>query len=580
MIAKQISGRTDDACAKRYREALDPSIKQGEWTEEEDRKLLQEYRRWGGRWASVAAQLGRSGLGCRNRWRLLERKKKQAPSSCRSSSCVPSDKDSNSGNAQQSSDFTLKYKGQEFGKTQISEGCDPPQQTDQWGGFLAQLQHGNCFQTNSFASASNVPIDLNIPMDPSLSGIFDNTVQGPYQFDARLWDLMNGGCGCGCGSNQLGCSCGDNVAPPFSEIPTENFLDPFHQLSHSFPSIDSSETLPQSHLAPLSAHSVTTTLAPHQISIPFRPPEGHTIASDRNIHQHPASFTPFSAFGGDENSLLAKNGSMQCSSGPELANAPSSTMQRQGATSASPVHVEPIIIPENSPSVSSARPKRAMSPRTLAMLEDLPRQLQGDPVKFVAAIALTKVKDGTQTSCRCVGSCCAPSSLPPITACNASTVETKTLSSRKGCCSTNTKAGLSSPSTSSSKRKLEGKKRSRSPLPGGSSTAVSREAGSSAKRAKTKAPLIPRLSSHLAAVADDHHLLPYACGDPDCWRSDGDIRARFNTSGELLDHWRREHESGSTDERITDGKVFRCALEGCEKGWKVLLLFRYCNTTG
>ncbi|KAF8306040.1 hypothetical protein DL93DRAFT_2065785, partial [Clavulina sp. PMI_390] len=69
MIAKQISGRTDDACAKRYREALDPSIKQGEWTEEEDRRLLEEYKRWGGRWASVAAQLGRSGLGCRNRWR-------------------------------------------------------------------------------------------------------------------------------------------------------------------------------------------------------------------------------------------------------------------------------------------------------------------------------------------------------------------------------------------------------------------------------------------------------------------------------------------------------------------------------
>ena len=35
-IARQIRGRTDDACSKRYREALDPNLKKTEWTAEED----------------------------------------------------------------------------------------------------------------------------------------------------------------------------------------------------------------------------------------------------------------------------------------------------------------------------------------------------------------------------------------------------------------------------------------------------------------------------------------------------------------------------------------------------------------
>ncbi|KAM6498005.1 hypothetical protein JOM56_005953 [Amanita muscaria] len=74
-IAREIPGRTDDACSKRYREALDPSLKKDEWTREEDAKLMEVYDRVGGKWGQVSQELQRSGLACRNRWRLLERKK-------------------------------------------------------------------------------------------------------------------------------------------------------------------------------------------------------------------------------------------------------------------------------------------------------------------------------------------------------------------------------------------------------------------------------------------------------------------------------------------------------------------------
>ena len=67
VIARQISGRTDDACSKRYREALDPSLKRDDWTFDEDAKLLQAYARLGGKWGAIGQELNRSGLGCRNR---------------------------------------------------------------------------------------------------------------------------------------------------------------------------------------------------------------------------------------------------------------------------------------------------------------------------------------------------------------------------------------------------------------------------------------------------------------------------------------------------------------------------------
>ncbi|KAI0321345.1 hypothetical protein OF83DRAFT_1099918 [Amylostereum chailletii] len=78
LIARQIPGRTDDACSKRYREALDPSLKKDEWTAEEDGQLLSLYAQLGGKWGQVGQEMKRSGLGCRNRWRLLERKRASA----------------------------------------------------------------------------------------------------------------------------------------------------------------------------------------------------------------------------------------------------------------------------------------------------------------------------------------------------------------------------------------------------------------------------------------------------------------------------------------------------------------------
>ncbi|KAF9963953.1 hypothetical protein BGZ65_004118 [Modicella reniformis] len=73
-IAERIQGRTDDQCAKRWRESLDPEIDRAAWTPDEDILLLQKYEEHGTQWQKIALSfLGRPGLHCRNRWRKIQR---------------------------------------------------------------------------------------------------------------------------------------------------------------------------------------------------------------------------------------------------------------------------------------------------------------------------------------------------------------------------------------------------------------------------------------------------------------------------------------------------------------------------
>ncbi|KAK9764638.1 hypothetical protein K7432_007695 [Basidiobolus ranarum] len=77
-IAEAIPGRTDDQCAKRWRESLDPSIDRAEWSPEEDGLLLERYEELGSQWQKISQFFpGRPGLHCRNRWRKIQRSMNQ-----------------------------------------------------------------------------------------------------------------------------------------------------------------------------------------------------------------------------------------------------------------------------------------------------------------------------------------------------------------------------------------------------------------------------------------------------------------------------------------------------------------------
>ncbi|ORX65679.1 hypothetical protein DL89DRAFT_260849 [Linderina pennispora] len=62
-VAEGIPGRTDDQCAKRWRESLDPEIDRGKWRPEEDRLLLEKFAEFGTQWQKIATFFqGRPGL--------------------------------------------------------------------------------------------------------------------------------------------------------------------------------------------------------------------------------------------------------------------------------------------------------------------------------------------------------------------------------------------------------------------------------------------------------------------------------------------------------------------------------------
>ncbi|KAI9226698.1 MAG: Homeodomain-like protein, partial [Piptocephalis tieghemiana] len=73
-VAQCVPGRTDDQCAKRWREGINPSISRSHWTAQEDEALVQAVLTHGTKWSHIADILGggRVGLQCRYRWRFLQ----------------------------------------------------------------------------------------------------------------------------------------------------------------------------------------------------------------------------------------------------------------------------------------------------------------------------------------------------------------------------------------------------------------------------------------------------------------------------------------------------------------------------
>ncbi|ODQ62337.1 hypothetical protein WICANDRAFT_76508 [Wickerhamomyces anomalus NRRL Y-366-8] len=73
-ISLDIPGRTDDQCAKRYIEVLDPNTKDRlrPWNLEEDLELIKKVKLYGTKWRTISLEMkSRPSLTCRNRWRKI-----------------------------------------------------------------------------------------------------------------------------------------------------------------------------------------------------------------------------------------------------------------------------------------------------------------------------------------------------------------------------------------------------------------------------------------------------------------------------------------------------------------------------
>ena len=78
VVAAKISGRTAKQCRERWCNHLDPGIKKGWWTGEEDAKILQAQAQMGNRWSHISSMLpGRTENAVKIRYKSMVRKQKQ-----------------------------------------------------------------------------------------------------------------------------------------------------------------------------------------------------------------------------------------------------------------------------------------------------------------------------------------------------------------------------------------------------------------------------------------------------------------------------------------------------------------------
>lgn len=76
-VARQVSeDATSSQCQSRYVRSLDPNIKRGEWSEEEDGLLKEAVSVFGRSWMDVCVWVpGRNNEQCRERWQELDKHK-------------------------------------------------------------------------------------------------------------------------------------------------------------------------------------------------------------------------------------------------------------------------------------------------------------------------------------------------------------------------------------------------------------------------------------------------------------------------------------------------------------------------
>lgn len=89
-IARAMHTRTARQCRDRFKNFLNPNLRVGDWTEEEDDLLMRLYSEKGSDWNIIAKEFkNRSRISVRNRYYLVQRKRSRLQSQAKESEAKP-----------------------------------------------------------------------------------------------------------------------------------------------------------------------------------------------------------------------------------------------------------------------------------------------------------------------------------------------------------------------------------------------------------------------------------------------------------------------------------------------------------
>lgn len=90
VVAEHMNGRNPRQCRDRWLNYLSPSVMNGPWTCQEDLMLDNLYNHFGAKWVKITKFFPRrTDINVKNRWLVLQRKKKKIDTSITISSPVP-----------------------------------------------------------------------------------------------------------------------------------------------------------------------------------------------------------------------------------------------------------------------------------------------------------------------------------------------------------------------------------------------------------------------------------------------------------------------------------------------------------